>query len=218
QVVINSDQQVVINSDQQVLITSDQQVVINSDQQVVINSDQQVVIVSEEFLFQPLNSPTLIDIQRDTNSVGDNDVDMLVMKLNGATSDSVLSLRDKGANGIFTIENQLGKKSLDWATQPSVYGMTGDGFIMYDVYDEDSYNAGGSVVYMTNAIGDVFAPAVMTFNRDTYQRDVITFFKQDASLTDSTVYSAGSGIDDATWDGYTIGQLFQAVKNMGFLA
>ena len=47
---------------------------------------------------------------------------------------------------------------------------------------------------------------------------MIKLFKHDDTLVDSTVYSAGSGVDDATWDGYTIGQLFQAMKNMGFLA
>jgi len=47
---------------------------------------------------------------------------------------------------------------------------------------------------------------------------MMKLFKQDDTLTDSTTYLAGSGIDDATWDGYTIGQLFQAMINMGFLA
>ncbi|MCZ2393061.1 MAG: hypothetical protein LC105_04280 [Chitinophagales bacterium] len=42
--------------------------------------------------------------------------------------------------------------------------------------------------------------------------------QHDTSVTDFTVYSAGSGVDTDTWDGYTIGQLFQAMKNMGFLA
>lgn len=47
---------------------------------------------------------------------------------------------------------------------------------------------------------------------------MIKLFKHDDTLVDSTIYSAGGGVDDATWNGYTIGQLFQAMINMGFLA